>query len=715
MKRTAEISVELAEQPVYLRRGGAKWLAALLAAIVFLGLGLGLVLPRYLTGGAMPGDLGDARFNLAVLESFTRTLHRLFDGRSADFLAAPFFYPWPRVANFSDTFWGDGWVYALARALGTGELGAFRAWVLVGFALTYATTFLSLRKLGLRPWGAAGGAFLFAFPLPMTAQLGHAQLVWRLWVAPAVVALDRLLTRGSWRAGAACLLFLALELVASIYIGLFLCLLLASYAIATAAVARSGVRLPSLAELRSRRLADRAGTAILLLAGLGVLAVVAIPYHEVQAMYGFGRSWPEVASLLPRPGSYLLAGASRIYPDLSSWFAYPAVWEQQLFPGLAPLIALGWFLLSPRARARNPAARVLLTTTGILFMATIDLHGWSFYRLIFPIPGFSAMRAVCRVILVLMLPPAILFGMLTDDLAGSAQRPMLCQSLAVALSILLITECSLVRQDFSAASEWRARAHALEARLPGDLPPDAILAVKSATRHTDITAWTYGQLDAEIVAATLGIRTINGYSGNFPPTWKTPATCRDVGEDLRAGRHFLEEHGQPAPAVRPGQLVLVGYHGCDPAGLGRDPELVLGRPYHFALGGGGNGFIGDGFSDPEAWGRWTDARRAFLFFRLAAVPAGPIVLTLRALSFSAAHDQRQQIAVAANGRSCGRFVLSRTATEARVSCPQGALRAGDNTLLFTIGRPARPIDLGLGTDRRHLGLGLEQLTIAPLN
>jgi hypothetical protein len=37
-------------------------------------------------------------------------------GRLANFLDAPFFYPWPRVTNFSDTFWGSGGVYALGQS-----------------------------------------------------------------------------------------------------------------------------------------------------------------------------------------------------------------------------------------------------------------------------------------------------------------------------------------------------------------------------------------------------------------------------------------------------------------------------------------------------------------------------------------------------------------------------------------------------------------------
>lgn len=72
----------------------------------------------------------------------------------------------------------------------------------------------------------------------MADQFYHAQLVYRLWVPPAVVAFDRFLTRRSLRAGAACVLFVALQLAAIIYLGLFLCLLLSSYAAASLTTVR---------------------------------------------------------------------------------------------------------------------------------------------------------------------------------------------------------------------------------------------------------------------------------------------------------------------------------------------------------------------------------------------------------------------------------------------------------------------------------------------
>jgi len=530
-----------------------------MVAMIFLGLGLGLVLPEYITLRAMPGLLIDSRFNLAMLEFFYRTLIDVLHDRHADFLNAPFFYPWPRVTNFSDTFWGDWEAYALARGLGASEPTSFQIWVIAGFAITYVATFLSFRKLEMRPWGAAAGAFLFAFALPMTAQVYHSQLTYRLWIAPAVVALDRLLTKNSLRAGAACVLFLALQFAASIYLGLFLCLLLASYGMAVFLVGRDRLALPSINEIRSVGLAEHCTTAVLFLIGLIVLAVVAVPYHEVKSLYGFERSWSEAASSLPRLGSYVLA-ESRIWPDFSSTFPYL---YGRLFPGMVAIVPLLFFLISRRARKRQPVAIAMLVTVAILFFLTIYVRGHTIYWIIYSIPGFSAMRYVYRVVLVLLLPLAALLGMLIDDLTAPGRYRATRCIVASLLSAFLIAECSLVNLHSSRPAVWRERLNALEAQLPKNLPQGAVLAVRSDPLGAGPQQWMIEQVDAQLAAVAHGIATMNGYSSNLPPTWRSMSTCSDVDHNIRVGRRFLAEHGLPAADIAPGQLVLVGFEPCN--------------------------------------------------------------------------------------------------------------------------------------------------------
>src|SRR5689334_14197801 len=105
---------------------GSIRLLDLLAPLIFLSFGLAVVLRPYVMMREMPGDLGDAAFSLSLLEFFYRTLLAALRGRLANFVDAPFYYPWPRVANFSETYWGDAGIYALFRAFGMDLLTAFQ-------------------------------------------------------------------------------------------------------------------------------------------------------------------------------------------------------------------------------------------------------------------------------------------------------------------------------------------------------------------------------------------------------------------------------------------------------------------------------------------------------------------------------------------------------------------------------------------------------------
>ena len=73
-ERMSEAGLASAERVA--TRRAAPWWADSLVALLFLALGMGLILRPYATGGTMPGNLGDGRFNLAVLEFFYRTLAR---------------------------------------------------------------------------------------------------------------------------------------------------------------------------------------------------------------------------------------------------------------------------------------------------------------------------------------------------------------------------------------------------------------------------------------------------------------------------------------------------------------------------------------------------------------------------------------------------------------------------------------------------------------
>jgi hypothetical protein len=687
------------------------WSKELLVAGAFLAVAVLFYLRPLISGQKMPGDLADSRFILSLLELFYRNVVALLHGKTTHFLNAPFFYPWPRAASFSDTLWGDAEIYVLFRALGLGPLGSFQAWFVTGFLLTFIATLISLRGLGLKAWGAAAGAFLFTFPLPMTNQIGHPQLIYRLWIPAALLAFDRCLTRASLRHAAWCLLFVALQCAVSIYLGLFLCLLLASHMVGYCLFLPDRLARNFWKNMWADGGHQNLITVVLIGTSIGLLLVVGIPYMEVQSVYGFARSWAEVSAMLPRPGSYLLAAPSKFWPNFSANFAYPFLWEHQIFPGLSAVIPLLWFLVSKDARRRNPLATPLLAGAVVLVVITMDLHGHSLYRLVFMIPGFSGIRAVTRVILLIMMPLAALFGLLIDDFANQSSRVLGSRSMAVVLSVFLLFECIYVYQNLTLPSEWQARSAALNARLPKILPPDSILAISESGHpgQDPIFSLILTEVDAQMVAIERGIPTLNGYGGASPPSWYWLRTCQDVIHNLRAGRRFLRVHDLPIPTITRSRIVLVGFANCQLKDLDSEPTLFLNHTYNLAKGGDGEPLVGEGFSPPEVWGRWTNASSASFFFALTSQPVAPIAITINAISFSAARKQAQSVTIEANGQSCGKIEFAAYRHRATVNCPSETLRSGNNVLTFLIDDPTRPSDLGHSQDDRLLGLGIKSL------
>ena len=70
---------------------------------------------------------------------------------------------------------------------------------------------------------------------------------------------------------------------------------------------------------------------------------------------------------------------------------------------------------------------------------------------------------------------------------------------------------------------WIERLNRLSVLLPKPVPADSVLFVDSSGKET----WYFAEVDAMVLAQDLGIPTINGYSGKFPPghDHQSPDSC----------------------------------------------------------------------------------------------------------------------------------------------------------------------------------------------
>jgi hypothetical protein len=311
--------------------------------IVFI-LGLWLVILRPLGPhlALVPGDLGDARFNNYVLEQFFRWV----TGLTRDYWNAPFFYPFQRTLSFSDNLLGSAPFYTLFRWGGLDKASAFQGWYILGSCLNYAAARYVLWRLKLKPLAVGAGAFFFAFGLPLLAQENHAHLLYHFCIPLACYSLWQFYQAPRLRTLVALGVWLVWQFYLTIYIGIFLLLLLAVLVVllpfcvpAQTFWQRLTIWPRHLMESWTQASFTGRILSVATIASLGLgFVTLILPYYRVSRIYGFSRSWEEVSTMLPRLQSYLLADHSQLWKSTASIFSsLPLRHEHQLFPGLAIL------------------------------------------------------------------------------------------------------------------------------------------------------------------------------------------------------------------------------------------------------------------------------------------------------------------------------------------------------------------------------------------
>ena len=553
-----------------------------LPAILFGMAGLAFVVGPMVVDGHIPGELRDARLNSYFLEHFYRWINH----QDTSFWHSDFFYPFPLTTAFSDNFLGNGFVYALPRALGLDREDAFRIWCAIGLAINFPIANYALVRLGYSGLGAAVGAFLFAFGMPVTAQLSHAQLLWRFGVPLAVLSLETFRSRRQLRQLALIGLWTTWQFYCSIYIGYFLTLLLLALVLghmlchvggpmaAIRSVPRQAIRL-----FAGSSAWARGAFALAMAAFAALMVMLAVPYREVSHLYGFHRNWGDIQPMLPRPVSYLLTTNSRLWPFVTPPNDTLPMWhEHAMFIGIAPFLAIA-VALALRLAGRAHSDRLWAPTSiavAFLVLLTLWVDGESAYRIATWLPGADGVRAVSRIIVVLLFPCGVLLASSLDTIIA-AHWPGWARTTTVALiSVLVVVESSCIQPLTTTRSEWLARMAMVSAELPRTMPAAPLLLLSPSEDPDEV--W-YRDIDAMLFAQDHGWATPNGYSGNFPPTDRLTGECRDIPSLLGIALKFRGRAEQSDYVTLLHRIVTLGYPTCGEI----MPWDVLSRPASTAM------------------------------------------------------------------------------------------------------------------------------------
>jgi hypothetical protein len=541
---------------------------ALILAAFVLGLWLVVITPLGPNLTSMPGSVVDGRFINYVLEHFNRWLQ----GLDGSYWSAAFFYPYAWTTAFSNNLLGSAPLYALFRGLGLSRESAFQAWYIFSFAIDYAACVYVAIRLRFSPLATAFAAFFFTFGLPALAQETHAQFTYRFGVPLSCYFLWSFYQEPRLPKAAAFLLALVWQFYLEIYTGILLSILLLAMVLLMPILERPGARAMLLAWPRRlqtawTRAAPQARGLHVVLIALSLLLLVELlaPYFIVRETYGFIRPPMEVEGFLPRPQSYLMADNSMLWSPMS-WLlpAVPQRQEHQLFAGITVMgLVIAGALWRTGGDPGRGLARLHLSAVLCVILLTLYWHGFSFYSLLWRLPGLDGLRAVGRVQLVLMWPLAAYAAGVIDRLHLQMPRWQVGkQALLYGLLAGLILESVLYHHTTLSKAYAIERLAQLRAQLPLSIPPHPILFVMSPPALPVLMA---AQVDAMLLSQELGWPTLNGYSGSFPPGYWISTRCL-VPEDAPAR---LREYAAFAGIADPGfvsgmldRIVFVQLPGC---------------------------------------------------------------------------------------------------------------------------------------------------------
>ena len=526
----------------------------------------------------IPGDLGDARFNNYILEHFFRWL----SGLDKSYWSASFFYPYSNNIAFSDNLLGSAPFYVLFRFVGLDRETAFQGWYIIGLILNFAAAAFVLSRLKLKSLAVGMGAFFFTFGLPLLAQETHAQLLYRFCVPLACFYLWEFSQKPRLDKWIALVLGVVWQFYLSIYLGIFLTLLMIVMFVLIPCITHPQSFMDALLYWPTKlKIAWQKPSPLwrflALLATLilgGGLVLLLQPYYTVLKVYGFSRNWDEVASMLPRWQSYLVADNSQLWHSISGFISdLPMRSEQQLFPGLAVIIILVIGIVWPIKTPNRQVAWLNFFSIVALVIMTFYFSGFSLYQIIAGLPGLNSIRAVSRIELVLMWPQALFIACVIDAFIRSSKRTLsFVNILVVCLLGLLISETVFYTHQTFSKSEAQARISELRHLIPPSTPKKPILFL--ASRIGD--PWWMAEIDAMLLSQDLGWPTINGYSGNYPPDYGLPTnSCILMPQRIVGYMQFANITGPSFYSNMLSSIVPIGFNDCDP-NWGKISPLSLG-------------------------------------------------------------------------------------------------------------------------------------------
>lgn len=502
-----------------------SYLERFVAFFLPLATGLYILVTTYFGGdlSLMPGDLGDTRFNLFVLEH----CHQFFTGQVNAFWNAGFMYPEAEVISFSDNLLGSAPFYSVFRLLGFGIFSAFQLWAITLAILNYTCAYLLVSYLSKRSWFAGVAAFIFAFSIGLAAQMNHAQTFPRFAIPLCLLFLLLWKDRRHWK-----WFFMAsLGLTYAFYCGIYLGFM-ASVPFLVIFISIVWKHYSMIFD-QLKNWKGITGYGISILVNVLLLYKLFAPYlrrTEGNSLHSFD----QIRHSIPTLESYLSAHPGTfVHGSLENFIGQEqtAFWDHWIFAGwIGTLGLISSFVFLLRARLLEEAnfdlknARIVLLAGFITFLFFLRVGDYSLYALLHELPGFGAMRSMTRIINIELLFMGIGAAILFSYVANRLRNYRIFLFLVLIPVLIFDNSISSEQAHTTPKEVMQKRQENLITKMK-HIPKGAVVSYEpnldSLTTHI-----AHYQLDAMLAAQALGLKSVNGYSAQaayrFDRYWVEP-------------------------------------------------------------------------------------------------------------------------------------------------------------------------------------------------
>ena len=378
-------------------------------------------------------DNGDAQLNEWILAWVEHTLPRA----PMHLFQANIFYPAKDTLAYSEPLIVPAIMGAPVRCVGGSPVLVFNVLVIAGFALSAFAGYVLLLRWTGDPLASLLGGTTFAFNTHTLTRLAHVQALHLYGLPLALLAVDRLISRGRTKDGLWLAVWMGILAYTSGYLFVF-----ASVMVAIAVLVRVREWVP-----RVRAVLTSLSSAVVAAAVL--VLPLWVPYHRAATAQGMVRPLAGVAEYSATPRGYLAAAGTIHISTWSARFFRDPV--DSFFPGFVVIVfACAAIVAAARDAARDHGFRRRVVMLGaiaisgfVLSLGTrTPLYAW-LYDLFPPVRG---LRAAARFGNLFLLGMSVLAGL---GLAWVRQRYQTSRAGAVlGVAAVLLANGEALRAPF---------------------------------------------------------------------------------------------------------------------------------------------------------------------------------------------------------------------------------------------------------------------------